>query len=38
LTTRTEELRAPQVINAEAEDIYHFLFMFMKEAIDLWTV
>ena len=38
MTPRTAELRAAQMINAEAKDIYHFLFMFMKEAIDLWTV
>ena len=38
MTTRTAELGAPQVINAEAEDMYHCLFIFMKEAIDLWTV
>jgi len=38
MTTRTAELRAPQMINTEAEDIYHSLFTFMEEAIDLWTV
>ena len=31
-------LHAAEVINTEAADMYHCLFTFIKEAIDLWTM